>query len=98
MIAVRDREAPGSNPGPPTKFRSSATFRRSQPPLRLCNPRRVGAVARAKFLDRIRQVVADGASGEEQPPRDLVQTRTAISRCEDLAFPLRQRADPLAQG
>src|SRR5437763_11281080 len=72
--------------------------RGSQPALGFGYARRLRTVSRTQLLNRVREVIAHSAVGQEQRSRDLVEVSASVGRGEDLSLPFGQGADPFAQG
>src|SRR5437016_12354622 len=70
----------------------------SQPALGFGYARRLRTVARAQLLNRVREVIAHSAVGQEEGVRGLVQVSASVGRREDLSLPFGQGADSFAQG
>src|SRR5437879_10588777 len=78
--------------------RPDSNWQASQPALGVGYARRLRTVARTQLLNRVREVIAHGAVGQEQRSRDLVEVCASVGRGEDLSLPFGQGADPFAQG
>src|SRR5579859_1128298 len=69
-----------------------------QPALGGCDPGGLGPVAGADLLDGGREVVADGALGEEEAAGDLGRGGAGGGDGEDLPLPAGERADAVGDG
>src|SRR5207248_8526127 len=77
--------------------RPDSNRRASQPALGFGYARRLRTVSRTQLLNRVREVVAHSAVGQEQRSRDLVEVSASVGRGEDLSLPFGQGTDAFAQ-